>query len=101
MRVFLAVLVILGMSLSGNAKAQMSSTRDAQHLAVLMAVMSYKINDEEHLRNIENLREDERFNRRVQTMLDKLSNRRSKNTTNRRVLQILENAGKDIYNLLD
>ena len=51
--------------------------------------------------NIERLREDRRFNEKVQKMLDKLSNNRSKNTTNRKVLQILEQAGKDLYNLLD
>ena len=57
--------------------------------------------DEENIRNIERLREDRRFNEKVQKMLDKLSNNRSKNTTNRKVLQILEQAGKDLYNLLD
>ena len=34
-------------------------------------------------------------------MLNKLQNTRTKNTTNRRVQQILEKAGQDIYRLLD
>ena len=76
-------------------------TGDAQYIAVLRAVVNYKIDDEENIRNIERLREDRRFNEKVQKMLDKLSNNRSKNTTNRKVLQILEQAGKDLYNLLD
>ena len=84
-----------------SAQAQMSATKDAQYIAVLRAVVNYKIDDEENIRNIERLREDKRFNAKVQKMLDKLSNDRSKNTTNRRVLQILEQAGKDLYNLLD
>ena len=86
---------------SFEAQAQMSATKDAQYIAVLRAVFNYKIDDEENIRNIERLREDKRFNAKVQKMLDKLSNNRSKNTTNRRVLQILEQAGKDLYNLLD
>lgn len=101
MRILFAALIIIGLSFSNNARAQMSATRDAQYIAVLAAVMNYKIDDEENLRDIETLREDERFNQKVQTMLNKLTNRRSKNTTNRKVLQILERAGKDIYNLLD
>ena len=86
---------------SAASQAQMAATRDAQYIAVLRAVVNYKIDDDENIRNIERLREDRRFNEKVQKMLDKLSNERSKNTTNRRVLQILEQAGKDLYNLLD
>ncbi len=95
---FLAVLML---GCSAAAQAQMAATRDAQYIAVLRAVVNYKIDDDENIRNIERLREDRRFNEKVQKMLDKLSNERSKNTTNRRVLQILEQAGKDLYNLLD
>lgn len=92
------ILLISGYSV---AEAQMAATRDAQYIAVLKAVVNYKIDDEENIRNIERLREDRRFNEKLQKMLDKLSNERSKNTTNRRVLQVLEQAGKEIYNLLD
>ena len=95
------VLVAAMICFSSSAYAQLAATRDAQYIAVLRAVVNYKIDDEENLRNIERLREDRRFNEKVQRMLDKLSNERTKNTTNRRVLQILEQAGKDLYNLLD
>ena len=94
---FLITAVMIGFA--GAANAQMAATRDAQYM--LRAVVNYKIDDEENIRNIERLREDRRFNEKVQKMLDKLSNNRSKNTTNRKVLQILEQAGKDLYNLLD
>ena len=96
---FLITAVMIGFA--GAANAQMAATRDAQYIAVLRAVVNYKIDDEENIRNIERLRDDRRFNEKVQKMLDKLSNNRSKNTTNRKVLQILEQAGKDLYNLLD
>jgi hypothetical protein len=101
MKKIFILFMLMAFGFSINANAQMSATKDAQYLAVLTAVVNYKINDEEHVRNIEKLRQDERFNRDVQDMLDKLTNKRSKNTTNRKVLQILEKAGREIYNLLD
>ncbi len=95
------ILAALAFSFPNVARAQLSATKDAQYIAVLRAVVNYKIDDEENIRDIERLRENERFNRKVQKMLDKLSNNRTKDTTNRKVLQILEQAGKDLYNLLD
>ena len=93
--------VLLTSAMPSPAVAQLSATRDAQYIAVLRAVVNYKIDDEENIRDIERLREDRRFMDKVQKMLDKLSNNRSKNTTNRKVLQILEQAGEDLYRLLD
>lgn len=101
MKIFVLAFALLAFSFPYGAKAQMSATRDAQYIAVLKAVVSYKIDDEENIRDIERLREDQRFNQKLQRMLDKLNNRRSKNNTNRKVMQILEKAGKDLYNLLD
>lgn len=86
---------------ASDVNAQYSASKDAQYLAVVKAVANYKINDEENLRQVEKLRENEAFNRKLQKMLEKLSNSRTKDTTNRKVLQILERAGKDIYDLLD
>ena len=96
---FLITAVMIGFA--GAANAQMAATRDAQYIAVLRAVVNYKIDDEENIRNIERLREDRRFPDKVQKMREKRSTNRSKNTTNRKVLQILEQAGKDLYNLLN
>ena len=78
-----------------------AAKEDAENLAVLKAVVNYKIDDDEHIKDIESLRQDERFNRRLRKMLDKLSNSRTKNSTNKKVLDILEKAGKDIKRLLD
>lgn len=86
---------------AGDVNAQYSASKDAQYMAVIKAVANVKINDEENLRQMEKLRESEAFNRKLQKMLDKLDNSRNKDGTNRKVLQILERAGKDIYNLLD
>ena len=94
----LAWSVIVG---AQDAYAQFSAQKDAQYLATLKAVVNYKINDEEHLKDIESLRQNQAFNQKLQNMLNKLQNTRTKNTTNRKVQQILEKAGQDLYRLLD
>ena len=70
-------------------------------MATLKAVVDYKINDEENYNDIESLRQNKRFNQELTRMLSKLSNRRTKNSTNAKVYKILLKAGKDIYNELD
>ncbi len=101
MRLFAPLLawsVVVG---AQDAYAQFSAQKDAQYLATLKAVVNYKINDEENLKDIESLRQNQAFNQKLQTMLNKLQNTRTKNTTNRKVQQILEKAGQDLYRLLD
>lgn len=101
MRLFTPLLawsVVVG---AQDAYAQFSAQKDAQYLATLKAVVNYKINDEENLKDIESLRQNQAFNQKLQNMLNKLQNTRTKNTTNRKVQQILEKAGQDLYRLLD
>jgi len=82
------------------AQAQYAAQQDAEYIATLKAVVNYKIDDEEELRNVERLRENEAFNRQLQRMMGKLQNTRTKNSKNQRVLQILKQAGKEIYDIL-
>lgn len=96
--ILIAVAVFLG---TNSAEAQYSSQKEAQYLATLKAVVNFKIDDEERLKDVEALRQNQSFNRKLQRMLNKLSNARTKNSTNRQVLKILEKAGEDIYKLLD
>ena len=99
MKFFLIIttsLIILG----STAWAQYSAQKDAAYMATLKAVADYKINDEENIEDIESLRENQRFNRKLQEMMAKLSNRRTKDSTNARVYRILLKAGKDIYDEL-
>ncbi len=100
MKWFLGVFLI-GVLLGTPAKAQYAAQNDAKYMATLKAVVNYKIDDEENLSNIESLRENRRFNQQLQRMLNKLQNTRTKNSTNRRVYDILLRAGKQIYNELD
>jgi len=96
------LVVFLGVLLSASiANAQYSASKDAQYMATVKAVANFKIEDEEISRDIAKLRQNKAFNEKLQKMLEKLSNRRTKDTTNRKVLQILEEAGEQIYKLLD
>ena len=99
MRAFWIVLTLVTI-LGSTAWAQYSAQKEAAYIATLKAVTDYKINDEENIRNIERLRENQKFNNELQEMLAKLSNRRTKDSTNTRVYRILLQAGKEIYNEL-
>ena len=92
---FAAVFAVVG------AAAQYSSQNEAKYIATLKAVVNYKIDDQENIRDIEALRQNRQFNQKLQRMLNKLSNERTKDSKNRQVLRILEKAGEDIYKLLD
>ena len=96
----IAILLFLLLFVS-PVQAQFSASKNAQYIATLKAVTNYKIDDEEINKDIEKLRQNKMFVERLQKMLDKLSNRRTKDSTNRKVLKILEKAGEDIYKLLD
>jgi hypothetical protein len=100
MRLF-TISFILFLLFTTTAAAQYSAQREAMYMATLKAVADYKINDEENLRNVESLRENQRFNRELTKMLSKLSNRRTKDSVNEKVYKILLQAGKEIYNELD
>ena len=96
---FCVLLVLFGM-VAKSAEAQYTSQNDAAYLATIKAVSDYKIDDEEDAKNVEKLRQDERFNRNLSKMLAKLSNNRNKDAKNRRVYNILKRAGKEIYDEL-
>lgn len=96
-----SVLILLSLFAAIPAQAQYAAQRDAQYMATLKAVVNYKINDEENLRDVESLREDRRFNQKLTRMLEKLQNTRTKNSINRRVYNILLKAGEQIYRELD
>jgi len=86
---------------SALAQTYPVSQMDAVYLATLKAVLDYKMNDEENLEELQKLREDPKFNARLQKMLDKLNNQKSKFGTNRRVYDLLKRNGQKIYNELN
>lgn len=94
-------LFLLGFCFAGTVRAQYASQKDAAYIATLKAVADYKINDEENLDKMEQLRQDQRFNQKLRQMLAKLNNNRTKTGTNRKVYDILKRAGKEIYDELN
>ena len=98
MKFILSLLVLL--LISSASEAQYTAQNDAMYIATLKAVVDYKIEDDENIKDVESLRNNKRFLIDLRRMLDKLSNRRTKNSTNTRVYKILIKAGKDIYNEL-
>lgn len=98
-----ALLVALFLSTNAQARYYESGLdREAVYMATLKAVADYKIDDEENLKRVEELRQDENFNKQLRVMLAKLNNSKyNKDAKNRRVYQILQNAGKKIYEELN
>lgn len=78
MRLFVPVLALGLLAGVQEASAQFSAQKDAQYIATLKAVVNYKINDEENLKDIESLRQNQAFNQKLQRMLNKLQNTRTK-----------------------
>ena len=83
-----------------NSSAQFAADKDAAYLATIKAVADFKINDAEELDNVNRLRQDPKFNKKLYEMVQKLSNARNKDAKNQRILKILKQAGKDIYDEL-
>lgn len=82
------------------AQAQMASLNKAKYVTVLKVVASHKMNDKDLAPDIEKLREHAKFKQDLKKMIGKLDNSRPNDATNRKIMRILEQAGKDIYNEL-
>ncbi len=83
-----------------SSHAQFAADKDAAYLATIKAVADFKINDAEELDSVNRLRQDPKFNKKLYEMVQKLSNSRNKDAKNQRILKILKQAGKDIYDEL-
>ena len=97
MLLFICLAYFIGITASF---AQYSASKKAEYLATIKAVANYKINDEEEIDNIEKLRQNKQFNLKLQKMMNKLQNTKTKDSDNKKVLKILEDAGEQIYNIL-
>ncbi len=82
------------------AQAQMASLSDAKYMAVLKIVVNYKMGDENIADDLDKLRESDRFKKELEKIHKKLNNSKTSDATNRRIMRILEQAGKDVYNEL-
>ena len=72
----------------------------ARNLLVLQAVVNYKTGDEKYLSDFEDLENNREYKEKLRRIMSKLSNKKHKNAKNRQVLEILNDAGNKLYNLL-
>ena len=98
-RLFIFVFAVFLCNINSSS-AQYAADKDAAYLATIKAVADFKINDAEELDSVNRLRQDPNFNKKLYEMVQKLSNSRSKDAKNQRILKILKQAGKDIYDEL-
>jgi len=91
---------LLMLTLSCSANAQMASLNKAKYLATLKVVSAHKMGDKDMLSDFDKLRESERFKKDLEKMVNKLDNSKPNEATNRKIMRILEQAGKEIYNEL-
>lgn len=98
-RLFIFVFAIFLCNINVSS-AQYAADKDAAYLATIKAVADFKINDAEELDSVNRLRQDPNFNKKLYEMVQKLSNSRNKDAKNQRILKILKQAGKDIYDEL-
>ena len=82
------------------ANAQLSSLNKAKYITTLKVVADYKLNDEEIAGDVDKLREHKAFNQELSKMLKKIDNSKPNNARNRKIMRILEQTGRDIYNEL-
>ena len=93
-------ILLLMLTLSCSANAQIASLNKAKYLATLKVVSAHKMGDKDMLSDFDKLRESERFRKDLEKMVNKLDNSKPNEATNRKIMRILEQAGKEIYNEL-
>ena len=98
--IFLFLSFMLAAS-SAMAQNYPSSEKDAVYLATLKAVLDYKMNDIENIKQLDKLRKDEKFNQELQKMLEDLDNEKRSSRKDKRVYELLIRAGKNVYNVLN
>ena len=82
------------------AEAQMASLNKAKYVTVLKVVATHELKNKDLAPDVAKLREHEKFKQELSKMVGKLDNSRPNDAINRRIVRILEQAGKEIYNEL-
>lgn len=83
-----------------SADAQMAALNEAKYVTTLKVVVDHKMKDADIVDDVAKLREHKKFKQDLASMLKKLDNSRPNEAKNRRIMKILERAGKEIYNEL-
>ena len=84
-----------------DAMAQSATLNKAKYVATLKVVAEHKLNDDDLTKDLAKLRQSKKFKQDLNKMVEKLDNSRPSEAKNRKVMQILERAGREIYNELN
>lgn len=74
--------------------------KDARNIKIVEAVAHYKLGDEKLREEMEKLDQNREYNKKMKKIMEKLSNDKRRDTKNREVVRILQEAGNKLYNLL-
>ena len=94
------VLIVCMCFMTFSAQAQMVALNKAKYIATLKVVVNHKMGDADIKDDLVKLRESERFKKDLEKIVSKLDNSKPNEAKNRRVMRILEQAGREIYNEL-
>lgn len=100
MRKICFFVVLFSVFCVGTANAQYASQKDASYVIIAKIMADHKMNDEEYVNDIAALRENQRFNNKLQKMLEATSNSKNKDAKSKKVDTILRKAGEDIEKAL-
>lgn len=74
--------------------------KEARNLMIVEAVARYKLNDEKLAEQFDSLENNAEYHRKLEQIMQNLSNNRLRNSKNKEVIRILNDAGNRLYNLL-
>lgn len=94
------VLIVCMCFMTFSAQAQMAALNKAKYIATLKVIVNHKMGDADIKDDLVKLRESERFKKDLEKMVSKLDNSKPHEATNRKIMRILEQAGREIYNEL-
>ncbi len=85
---------------SRNIMLNSNDNKVARNLMIVNEVASFKMGDEKLNKNFENLKDSKTYNQKMDKIFAKLNNNKIRNQKNQQVINILNEAGQKIYNLL-
>lgn len=74
--------------------------KEARNIKIVEAVAHYKLGDEKLREEMEKLEQNREYNRKMNKIMEKLSNDKRRDSKNKEVVRILQDAGNKLYNLL-
>ncbi len=74
--------------------------KDARNIMIVAEVARYKLGDEKLAPEFAKLEYNKEYNKKIKIIMDKLNNNKYPDSKNRQVMNILNEAGNKLYNLL-